>query len=74
MTEHCLFGVRGFLPYKILDGKRQQGRTVLYAKRTAHSVKPEEMRQMIEVVSYGEKIELFARKQTDGWDVWGLEA
>ena len=27
MTEHCLFGVRGFLPYKILDGKRQQGRT-----------------------------------------------
>lgn len=30
-TEHCLFGVRGRLPYRILaSGKRAQGETVLY--------------------------------------------
>ena len=34
MTEHCLFGVKGKLPYKIVDGKRQQGTTLINAKRT----------------------------------------
>lgn len=71
MTEHCLFGVKGNLPYKIIDGKRQQGRTVIVAPKTKHSEKPEEMRKMIETVSYGPYIELFARKQTPGWAVWG---
>jgi len=71
MTEHCLFGVKGSLPYKIIDGKRQQGRTVIIAPKTRHSEKPEEMRQMIETVSYGPYIELFARKKVDKWDVWG---
>jgi N6-adenosine-specific RNA methylase IME4 len=71
MTEHCLFGVKGNLPYKIIDGKRQQGKTVIIAPKTKHSEKPEEMRKMIETVSYGPYIELFARKQTPGWTVWG---
>lgn len=32
MTEHCLFGVRGRMPYRTRpDGKRAQGRTVIYA-------------------------------------------
>ncbi len=73
-TEHCLFGVKGFLPYKIIDNKRQQGRTYFGAPRTKHSEKPEQMRSMIEKVSYGNKIELFARKRMNGWDVWGNEA
>ena len=72
-TEHCLFGVRGNLPYKIDDGKRQQGRTLILALRTEHSRKPEEMRQMIEKVSYEPYIELFAREQAVGWDAWGDE-
>jgi N6-adenosine-specific RNA methylase IME4 len=72
-TEHCLFGVRGFVPYKIIDRKRQQGTTYLYAPRSRHSEKPEEMRQMIEKVSSGNKIELFARKKSFGWDAWGNE-
>jgi len=71
MTEHCLFGVKGNLPYKIIDGKRQQGKTVIVAPKTKHSEKPEEMRQMIETVSYGPFIELFARKRVNGWDSWG---
>ena len=75
-TEHCLFGVRGMLPYKVEDGKRQQGVTGFEAKRTEHSAKPSEMIRMIEKVSDREgfnKIELFARNRKDGWDCWGLE-
>lgn len=73
-SEHVLFGVKGNIPYKIDDdGKRMQGRTVFSAPRTKHSVKPEEMRQMIERVSIGPYIELFARHQSPGWDVWGNE-
>lgn len=73
MTEHCLFGVRGKLPYKIIDGKRQQGATGFYAPKGKHSEKPEKMRQMIERVSYEPRIELFARGQAPGWDAWGNE-
>ena len=71
MSEHCLFGVKGNLPYKIIDGKRQQGRTIIMASRGRHSEKPEEMRKMIETVSYGPYIELFARKRVMGWDSMG---
>ncbi len=72
-TEHCLFGVKGFVPYKIIDGKRQQGTTSFTAKRGKHSKKPIEMRNMIEKVSYPPYIELFAREKHINWDVWGDE-
>lgn len=74
-TEHCLFGVCGCLPYKIIEGKRQQGTTFFQAVRKKHSEKPEEMRQLIEKVSDREgykKIELFARRETRGWDTLGF--
>ncbi len=74
LDEICLFGVHGNLPYKIINGKRQQGRTVLCAPRREHSRKPDEMRKMIEKVSYAPRIELFARGHYEGWDVWGDEA
>ena len=73
LTEHCLFGVKGNLPYKIINGKRQQGQTGFYAPKTTHSTKPENMRAMIEKVSYPPYIELFARKTFAGWDAWGNE-
>lgn len=73
ITEHCLFGVKGKLPYKVINDKRQQGKTGFYAAKTIHSEKPIEMRQMIEKVSYEPRIELFAREETDGWDCWGNE-
>lgn len=73
MTEHCLFGVKGKVPYKKVDGKRQQGVTGFNAPRTKHSKKPQKMREMIERVSYPPFIELFAREEHDGWDVWGNE-
>ena len=75
LTEHCLFGrTKKILPYKLDDnGKRCQGQTGFYAPKTIHSQKPEEMRQMIEKVSYTPRIELFAREPHEGWDVWGNE-
>ena len=44
-------------------------------KRTdRHSEKPEEFRKIIETLyTYGNKLEMFARKQADGWEVFGNE-
>ena len=72
-TEHCLFGVKGNLPYKVIDGKRAQGRTLILSPRREHSQKPPEMRSAIETVSHAPYIELFARERVDGWDAWGNE-
>lgn len=73
-TEDCLFGVRGVLPYRQTEqGKRAQGATAIYARPTRHSEKPDEMREIIELVSHRPRIELFARKKYVGWDSWGNE-
>lgn len=72
-TEHLLFGVRGHLPYKRLEGKIQQGSTLLIAPRGRHSAKPEEAYDLIEHVSRGPCLELFARRTRAGWDSWGNE-
>ena len=78
-TEHCLFGKAGHLPFKECGGKRQQGETgfielpSFHAKRGKHSVKPRQMRKMIEKVSPGPYLELFAREPAKGWDGWGHE-
>ncbi|MHA1470845.1 MAG: MT-A70 family methyltransferase [Candidatus Asgardarchaeia archaeon] len=61
VTEDCLFGVKGRLPYKVIDGKRQQGKTGFSWPRGKHSEKPEAMRKMIEKVSYSPRVEIFAR-------------
>jgi N6-adenosine-specific RNA methylase IME4 len=78
ITEHCLFGVKGNLPYKTINGKRQQGTTRIVANVGEHSRKPELMREMIEKVSYQPYIELFARNdglfKPENWDAWGNEA
>ena len=74
ITEHCIFArTQTALPYKIEDGKRQQGLTGFYAPKVRHSEKPLEMRRMIEKVSYAPRVELFARQTYEGWDAWGNE-
>lgn len=75
ITEHCVFSVtKKRLPYKLTpDGKRCQGVTGFMEPKTAHSVKPERMREMIERVSYAPRVELFARREYPGWDCWGDE-
>ena len=73
LTEHCLFAVKGMVPYKILNGKRQQGVTGFIESKTIHSRKPIKMREMIEKVSYPPYLELFGREKHSGWDVCGDE-
>lgn len=74
LTEHCLFATtKKRLPYKVINGKRAQGVTGFYEPKTIHSRKPKKMREMIELVSYEPRIELFARQQFQGWDCWGNE-
>lgn len=74
LTEHCLFATtKKRLPYKVVNGKRAQGVTGFCEPKTIHSRKPKKMREMIELVSYEPRIELFARQQFQGWDCWGNE-
>jgi N6-adenosine-specific RNA methylase IME4 len=43
-------------------------------ERTAHSVKPDEFREIIDTIyPHGERVELFARRSVDGWARWGNE-
>lgn len=73
-TEQCIFArTDNKLPYCLVDGVRQQGVSGFIAPRKEHSTKPEEMRAMIERVSYPPRLELFARRPCVGWDVWGNE-
>ena len=49
-------------------------RQLVQVKRTRHSEKPNAVRERIEKMFPDQcKIELFARKQYQGWDAWGLE-
>lgn len=67
-TEHVLFCRRGVLPAKIrLDT------TWFQWPRGPHSAKPEAFLDMVEQVSPGPYLELFARRNRLGWDTWGNE-
>lgn len=67
-TEYLLFARRGSF-----KAKERHWSTWFEAKRGLHSVKPQIAREMIEKCFGGNKIELFAREKTPGWDVWGNE-
>ena len=67
--EFLLLGVRG----TGVAFRDRSLRSWVEAKRTAHSRKPEVVRRMIEAVSPGPYLELFARSATPGWSVWGNE-
>jgi len=70
-TELCLFGTRG-RPHKLLATRST--RSLVVEIRTTHSTKPESVRKRIEsMFPITSKIELFARKKSPGWDVWGNE-
>lgn len=68
-TEMMLYGYRGKSEF-FKFGKAMP--TLVSGKSFRHSEKPDSIREMIE--RFGEKrVELFARKTTDGWDAWGNE-
>jgi N6-adenosine-specific RNA methylase IME4 len=59
-------------PFPILDLAQPQ---VVLHPRGAHSEKPAIFRQRIEqLCGQRSRIELFARSQAEGWDVWGAES
>lgn len=67
-TEHLIVARKG--NPKVYDRSIP---TWFEAKRLRHSQKPEEARLIINRICHGNKIELFARQKTEGWDVWGDE-
>lgn len=54
-----------------LAGRATGQRSWVEHDRLAHSRKPEVFRQIIEEISQGPYLELFARTKTDAWDSWG---
>jgi N6-adenosine-specific RNA methylase IME4 len=66
--EYLLLGVRGGMPFRAHDVK-----SWIEAARTEHSVKPEIFREILERVSPGPYLELFARNNRPGWTCWGNE-
>jgi N6-adenosine-specific RNA methylase IME4 len=67
--EFLMLGVRG--DAKQFGNHEQMSWALL--DRTKHSRKPEEIREMVEAVSFGPYLELFGRRPVDGWTVFGNE-
>ncbi|GAB6987869.1 MT-A70 family methyltransferase [Nocardioides pyridinolyticus] len=65
-TEHLLFATKGRAPVQF----RSQP-TWINAPVQDHSHKPEEQYALIERISPGPYLELFARRRQAGWDAWG---
>jgi N6-adenosine-specific RNA methylase IME4 len=70
-TEFLIVGRKGKMP----TGKVRKDSTWWNIKRphNSHSTKPGFFRDLITEMSNGPRIELFARRTTPGWDVWGNE-
>jgi len=69
-TEFIVLGRKGKMPkVKRIDS------TWFLTKRpnNSHSKKPEYFQDMIETVSEPPRLEIFARRKRDGWDVFGNE-
>ncbi len=67
-SEHIIFATRGRAPVQF---KGQP--SWFWAPYNGHSTKPLEQYGIIERLSPGPYLELFARRRQVGWDVWGNE-
>ncbi|MGN1346774.1 MAG: MT-A70 family methyltransferase [Eubacteriales bacterium] len=72
VTEILLFGIKGE-KNRTLDAGRSQVNLVRAMKRE-HSRKPDEFIPLIESCSSAPFLELFARGNRAGWDMWGNQA
>jgi N6-adenosine-specific RNA methylase IME4 len=66
--ESCIFATRGRAPVKF-----HAQPSFMFCAQQDHSHKPEEQFAVIERLSHGPYLELFARRRQPGWDVWGNE-
>ena len=66
-TEQVLFAVKGCQPLK----RKDVGTHFLANRGEVHSAKPDEFYSLVESCSYSPYIDVFGRKERDGWSVWG---
>lgn len=69
--EICLIGINNNKIYKKLNNKSQ--RSVCFEPNFGHSIKPDTLHARLDAMFAGPKIELFARRQRDGWLCIGNE-
>ena len=68
-TEFCLFGYRGKIE---MYPRRKAIPTCIVAKSERHSAKPSEFYDMVSVFG-SPRLDVFARNERGGWDVFGNE-
>jgi N6-adenosine-specific RNA methylase IME4 len=66
-SEFVLFGIRG----SVKSNKRVPRDWFEWPRKGGHSAKPEAFLDLVEQVSPGPYLELFARRDRLGWDTWG---
>jgi N6-adenosine-specific RNA methylase IME4 len=71
VTELLLFGVKGNL--RTLAPGRSQVNAII-TRKEEHSRKPDAQYDLIRRCSPGPYLELFARRQVEGWTIWGNQA
>ena len=72
VTEILLFGIRGDKNRTLQPGRSQVN--LLRTMKREHSRKPDEFVSLIEACSSGPRLEMFARGDRPGWDMWGNQA
>lgn len=70
-TEFCLLGFYG-KPMQKFIGAGKLNWIKDYIHRN-HSAKPDSFYKLVEEMSPAPRIDIFARKHREGWDVWGDE-
>ena len=66
-TEQVLFAVKGSQPLK----RHDVGTHFEAPRGDKHSAKPDEFYSLVESCSYAPYIDIFGRKERNGWSVWG---
>ena len=72
VTEILLFGIKGYKNRTLAPARSQVN--LIRSRKREHSRKPDEIVHIIENCSRGPFIELFARGDRAGWDMWGNQA
>jgi N6-adenosine-specific RNA methylase IME4 len=70
--EICLIGTNNNGIYKQLENRSQ--RSVSFEQNLKHSQKPEDLQDSFDLMFKGNKLEMFARRQRQGWVCVGNEA
>lgn len=71
-TEQCLLATRG-QPHSLFK-RNSTVRQLIEAPKQEHSRKPDQVSErIVELLGDIPRLELFARRKTPGWDVWGNE-